>query len=78
MFIVRKFISHNRTPFGLPFSELGKPVGRGRGNGGASRKLVIIGLSFFSIPKQKWYGADDALKMLWWARKWDMCWCWRE
>ena len=64
MFIIRNLYRTTESPLVfLSRNSIRKEAsGRRRGNGGALRKLVIIGLSFFSIPKPKWYGTDDALE----------------
>lgn len=64
MFILRKKSSRNRFPLDLLSrkSVRREASSRRRGNGGASRKLVIIGMSFFSISKPKRYGVDGALE----------------
>lgn len=66
MFILRRKSSRNRFPLD-PLSRKSvrrEASGRGRGGeiGGASRKLVIIGMSSFSISKPKRYGVDGALE----------------
>ena len=78
MFIIRKSISHNRTPIGSPFSGLGKKGGQWAREGERRRNQETCNyrLVFLLIPEPKWYGTMMLWKMLWWARKWE-CWCWR-